>query len=201
MFLSEWREIPSAPCLTGKKKILMTARVSTLLKSRASLTCYRACFLPGRTKDLSAARYFFEQMALLFITRRTLSRLPCSQSLFRYVTDDIIAKYCRRNPPWSAFLCSYHRLILADEWYNTGLLTNRCRVGKKETEHPKHRGEGCHDNVATKWNRWSCGSSSIIAFCVMQVHLAQPLPYTVTSFERNEETADKRDQKVPVSCH
>jgi len=32
---------------------LMTARVSMLLKSRASLTCFRACFLPGRAKDLS----------------------------------------------------------------------------------------------------------------------------------------------------
>jgi len=36
----------------------MTARVSMLLKSRASLTCFRACFLPGRGKDLSAPRYF-----------------------------------------------------------------------------------------------------------------------------------------------
>jgi len=36
----------------------MTARVSILLKSRASLTWFRACFLPGRTKDLSATRYF-----------------------------------------------------------------------------------------------------------------------------------------------
>ena len=53
MFLSEWREFPSAPCVAGKKN-LMTARVSMLLKSRASLTCFRACFLPGRAKDLSA---------------------------------------------------------------------------------------------------------------------------------------------------
>jgi len=36
MFLSEWREFPSAPCLAGKKKKLMTARVSMLLKLRAS---------------------------------------------------------------------------------------------------------------------------------------------------------------------
>ena len=36
MFLSEWREFPSAPCLAGG--VLMTARVSMLLKSRASLT-------------------------------------------------------------------------------------------------------------------------------------------------------------------
>jgi len=36
MFLSECREFPSATCLAGKKKNLMTARVSMLLKSRAS---------------------------------------------------------------------------------------------------------------------------------------------------------------------
>src|SRR5215469_14889609 len=35
MFLSEWRDYPSAPCL-AEKKTLMTARVSMLLKSRAS---------------------------------------------------------------------------------------------------------------------------------------------------------------------
>jgi len=56
MFLSEWREVPSAPYLARKKK-LMTARVSMLLKSRASLTCFRVCFLPGRAKDLSASWY------------------------------------------------------------------------------------------------------------------------------------------------
>jgi len=55
MFLSEWREFPSAPSLAGKKN-LMTARVS-MLKSRVSLTCFRACFLPGRAKDLSAPWY------------------------------------------------------------------------------------------------------------------------------------------------
>ena len=56
MFVSEWREFPSAPCLAGKK-ILMTAHVSMLLKSRASLTCFQACFHPGRAKDLSAPQY------------------------------------------------------------------------------------------------------------------------------------------------
>jgi hypothetical protein len=56
MFLSEWREYPSTSCLEKKKK-LMTAHVSMLLKSRASLTCFRTCFLPGRAKDLSAPRY------------------------------------------------------------------------------------------------------------------------------------------------
>jgi len=58
MFLSEWHEFPSAPCPAGKKN-LMTARVSMMLKSRASLTCFRACFLPGRAKDLSAPRVVY----------------------------------------------------------------------------------------------------------------------------------------------
>jgi len=59
MLLSEWLEFPSAPCLAGGGGggNLMTAHVSMLLKSRASLTCFRACFLPGRAKDLSAPRY------------------------------------------------------------------------------------------------------------------------------------------------
>jgi len=56
MYLSEWREFSSVPCLAGKKN-LMTARVLMLLKSRKSLTCFRACFLLGRAKELSASRY------------------------------------------------------------------------------------------------------------------------------------------------
>ena len=43
--------------MSCRKKNLMSARVSMLLKSRASLTCFWACFLPGRAKDLSAPRY------------------------------------------------------------------------------------------------------------------------------------------------
>ena len=49
-----WISFGALPC---RKIKLVTARVSILLKSRASLTCFRACFLPGRVKDLSAHRY------------------------------------------------------------------------------------------------------------------------------------------------
>jgi len=38
------------------EKNLVTARVSMLLKSRVTLICFRACFVPGRAKDLSAPR-------------------------------------------------------------------------------------------------------------------------------------------------
>ena len=49
MFLSEWREFPSAPCLAWGEKNSVTARVSMMLKSRASpdilpfSLCYKTC--------------------------------------------------------------------------------------------------------------------------------------------------------------
>ena len=48
-----WISFGALPC----KKKKMTARVSMLLKSRASLTHFRACFVPGRAKDLLAPWY------------------------------------------------------------------------------------------------------------------------------------------------
>ena len=53
MFLSEWCEFPSVPCLAGKKKLDDSSRLD-VLKSRTSLTCFQVCFLHGRAKDLSA---------------------------------------------------------------------------------------------------------------------------------------------------
>jgi len=47
----------------------MSVRVSMLLKSRASLTCFRACFLPGRAKDLSAPGTF----AILLLVKSRFS--------------------------------------------------------------------------------------------------------------------------------
>ena len=49
-----WISFGTLPC--KKKKNLMTAHVSVLLKSRPSLKCFRACFLPGRAKDSSEPR-------------------------------------------------------------------------------------------------------------------------------------------------
>ena len=49
-----WNSFGALPC----RKINLTAsRVSILLKSRAFLTCFQTCFLPGRAKDLSTLRY------------------------------------------------------------------------------------------------------------------------------------------------
>ena len=48
-----WISFSALPC---RKSNLMTARVSMLLKSRASLTCFRKFSLAGGAKDLSAPR-------------------------------------------------------------------------------------------------------------------------------------------------
>ena len=53
-FKMAWISFSTLPC--RKKKNLMTARILMLLKSCASLTCFRACFIPRRAKDLSAPR-------------------------------------------------------------------------------------------------------------------------------------------------
>jgi len=50
-----------------EKTNLMTARVSMLLKSRASLSCLRACFLPGRAKYISTPRYMAEDYYIIGI--------------------------------------------------------------------------------------------------------------------------------------
>jgi len=66
MFLTEWREFLWASCLVGKKNLMIT-RASMLLKSRASPTCFRTCFLPGRAKDLSAPRYVSVCVCVLYL--------------------------------------------------------------------------------------------------------------------------------------
>jgi len=65
MLLSEWHEFLRGLAL--QEKSLMTARISMLLKSRSSLTCFRASFLPGRSKDLSALRYLSETQTVIEI--------------------------------------------------------------------------------------------------------------------------------------
>ena len=96
MFLSEWREFPSAPYLAGGKKNLMTARVSMLLKSRASLTCFRACVIPGRAKHLPAPRLFFSKVYL------KCCNLVDTNIAFKYLWNLLLkVQYC-------VCVCVYH---------------------------------------------------------------------------------------------
>jgi len=83
MFLSEWREFPLAPCLAGKN--LMTAHVSVLLKSHTSLTCFRACLLPGQAKDFSAPWYYLHPVCVSFLLTIFLK-----EDLLRYKEGNIL---------------------------------------------------------------------------------------------------------------
>jgi hypothetical protein len=84
MFLSEWREFPSAPCIAGKEN-LITDCVSMLLKSRMSLTCFRTGFLPGRTMDLSAPRYKDTPYKHCEIKKFTAAKMWRPNILFIYI--------------------------------------------------------------------------------------------------------------------
>ena len=63
----------------------MTTRVSMLLKSRTSLTPFRACFLPGRAKDLSAPRYKSPQQ---------LSNLEISFLMLYIIEKNEVSRAC-----------------------------------------------------------------------------------------------------------
>jgi hypothetical protein len=55
MFLSEWSELPSAPCLAGEKKIDDSSRLDMVEIARVP-DMPPSLFPPGRAKDLSAPR-------------------------------------------------------------------------------------------------------------------------------------------------
>ena len=72
-----WISFGALPC---RKRNLITVRVAILLKSRASLTCFRACFLPGRAKDLSAPRYYYTDFFYMaYWNTRTRNLWQCSE--------------------------------------------------------------------------------------------------------------------------
>jgi len=52
MFVSEWREFPSAPFMERGEGLVNSSRLD--VKSPASMICFRVYFIPVRAKDLSA---------------------------------------------------------------------------------------------------------------------------------------------------
>jgi len=65
-----WISFGTLPC---RKRNLMTARVSILLKSHVSLTCFRACFLHGQAKDFSTMSVM--NLRVIFLCRKFLDYL------------------------------------------------------------------------------------------------------------------------------
>ena len=99
MFLSEWREFPSVPCLAGKETWWQLA--SRFCWNRAPLTCFQVCFLPGRAKDLLAPRYsFFWVIPRLIILCSDVSE-HCSLHPHRWCNQEILL-----TPPMKVEVCS-----------------------------------------------------------------------------------------------
>jgi len=96
-----WISFGALPC---KKINLMTDRVSMLLKSRASLTCFRTCFLPGRAKDLSAPRIWTAMqysillfLGIPFVRDITLHHWPIGSRCFETTLFPVLLGYV---DPW-----------------------------------------------------------------------------------------------------
>ena len=124
-----------------KQKNLMTARVSMLLKSRAALTCFRACFLPGWAKDLSAQEYivciwfvFFRRRLIPIgcsLTRPDPNHEPLKRNIFISVFNQLDAQNLFHNkfyfmPLHVSSTCTHHqevKIALHSLWYHH---TYRC---------------------------------------------------------------------------
>jgi len=111
MFLSNWLEFPSAPCLAGKETWWQLAS-RFLLKYRASVTCFWACFLPGRARDLSAPRCIPETncvCTLYSVTAVLYLQFVLHVKLFRpwnmFCTFTVaLSAVCLQCPIWLFFL-------------------------------------------------------------------------------------------------
>jgi hypothetical protein len=90
MFLSKWREFPSTPCLAGKKKLDDSSRLG-VVKIARGLTCFRACFLPCRARDLSAPGIILMTASL----NSKIPNLPRSPSRARMWSQTYFS-FCRR---------------------------------------------------------------------------------------------------------
>ena len=114
----------------------MTACVSKLLKSRASLACFRARFLPGRAKDLSAPRYILGSSVPLLqrAARRlyTCYSIPLSVGIVRHRKRCIYTPKIKGSVGTQFILFNLNifktNFVIQLTCYNTYLLTPWCKI-------------------------------------------------------------------------
>ena len=80
-----WISFGVLPC---RKTNLMTAHISMLLKSRASVTCFRVCFLPGWANDLAASPYY-KCVFHIPDKKQTIFHLPDKKQIMYRVTPQV----------------------------------------------------------------------------------------------------------------
>jgi len=102
--------------LQGGKKNLMTARVSMLLKSHASLTCFRACFLPGWAKDLSAPQYLRTNSDLYHVHHKLIGFYKrdekCLQRGTNWVFKWSSLRFVCKGLIWSIYIWKPHNKMV-----------------------------------------------------------------------------------------
>jgi len=117
-----------------KKKNLMTARVSTL-KSRTFLTCFRACFLPGRAKNLSAPQYKARHWTRSWDGSVHILVSPQPTS-YRQDCISVLSSSTNRNIQWTAH---NKKFVTLHVWVtaNWAILQREVLISKP-TKKPRH---------------------------------------------------------------
>jgi len=127
--------------LSCRKKKNLTARVSMLLKSRASLSCFGVCFLPGRAKELSAPRYWPKSSTEWYWQRkknRIFHRKQCPlrnshrRTCYgkRAVEEGCLRLGTFRNSCWSVINWLFFRRSETQSNYLSTLLLHVCQLRK-----------------------------------------------------------------------
>jgi len=98
-----------------------------LLKSRASLTCFRACFLPGRATDLSAPRGSFRYYTVMSKTVISVKHVQQVNTVFCTNQSSLLEK------------CSFCLVLLIPNTLETSIILHRIIIGSgdKRTTFPK----------------------------------------------------------------
>jgi len=114
MFLSEWREFPSAPCLAGKNlddsshlDVIEITRVPDMLP-----------FLPDRAKDLSAPRYVTFRIN---VTQKNMP-VPVAARSKAWVYGRSLAGIVGSNPAGGRDVC-VECCVLSGRGLSDGLIT------------------------------------------------------------------------------
>ena len=105
-----------------------------LLKSRASLICLRACFLPGRARDLTAPRYtagftpIQNNHFYVYFNLRVIRQCPVRQKILHRMTAGIPGFQSAINSPKHAsfvslFVCVIPKAETSSKAYQRAVLT------------------------------------------------------------------------------
>ena len=142
------------PC--RRKKNLMTARVSMLLKSRLSLTCFGACFLPGPVRSFCSTKPMFKCMVLQIDTDCVVCGL-CTLCIHCTALDCIMSSIIRGYWKWLTGSYTVHSRCNPVWFLSVGLRqgSGLCSFSSRKY----HGTEGTNQNRHWNHHRWHATNS------------------------------------------